>query len=258
MQGFVQILLAAKSVLSLGWLALFLVLERLRPSAAPPPGPAWPRLARNGALWLLNAGLSFWVTVPLTAWATTHALWQRPDWWGGALGLALDVALLEFWIYWWHRWNHELRFLWRFHEIHHLDQFLDASSAVRFHFGEVALSAAARALVVMALAVRLEAVLVFETVLLLVTVFHHSNVKLAPRFERALARVLITPSIHWVHHHARRSDTDANYGTVWSFWDRLFGTASPTPRTRDLAIGVEGVREQPLPALLLRPFRPRA
>lgn len=254
MQGFVQMLLAGKSALSLGWLGLFLAAERIWPSADPPPAAAWPRLARNGALWLINAGLSIAVTVPLTAWAATHALWQRPEWWGGAAGLALDVALLEFWIYWWHRWNHEIRFLWRFHEIHHLDQFLDASSAVRFHFGEVALSAAARALVVMALAVRIESVLVFETLLLLVTVFHHSNLRLAPRFESALARVLITPSIHWVHHHARRADTDSNYGTVWSFWDRLFGTSSPTRRTPDLAIGVEGAREQPFMELLWRPF----
>ena len=256
MPGFVQMLLAAKSAITLGWLGLFLAAERLRPAAPPPPGPPWARLGRNGGLWLINGGLSVGFPVPLTAFAAAHGVWARLEWWGGGPGLLLDLALLEFWIYWWHRWNHEVGFLWRFHEVHHLDRFLDATSALRFHVGEVALSASARALVVMALAVPLASVLVFET-LLLATVFHHSNVRLPPGLERALARAIITPSIHWVHHHARRSDTDANYGTVWSFWDRLFGTMSPTARSPDLVIGVEGEDERPLLGLLLRPFLPR-
>jgi sterol desaturase/sphingolipid hydroxylase (fatty acid hydroxylase superfamily) len=148
-------------------------------------------------------------------------------------------------------------FLWRFHEVHHLDRFLDTSSAVRFHAGEVLLSASARAAFILVLGFPLASVLVFEALLLMAAIFHHSNLRLPWPLESLLSRVVITPSIHWVHHHRVRRDTDSNYGTVFSFWDRLFGTRSRSPRTPSMEIGVEQREELSLPGLLLRPFRER-
>ena len=72
--------------------------------------------------------------------------------------------------------------------------------------------------------------------------------------EKVLARLIITPSIHWVHHHAVRRDTDSNYGTLFSFWDRLFRSFSPNPRRPEMKIGVERRPERPLLGLLARPF----
>jgi sterol desaturase/sphingolipid hydroxylase (fatty acid hydroxylase superfamily) len=163
--------------------------------------------------------------------------------------------MLDFLIYWWHRANHEWPLLWRFHEVHHLDRFLDSTTAIRFHFGEVLLSAGARAVVVLLLGFPFASIIAFESLLLCATIFHHSNLRLPAGFERSLSAVIITPGIHWVHHHAARADTDSNYGTLFSFWDRLFRTRSPTPRTPTMTIGVEGEGERALPALLLRPFR---
>ncbi|MGR4001082.1 MAG: sterol desaturase family protein, partial [Alphaproteobacteria bacterium] len=76
-----------------------------------------------------------------------------------------------------------------------------------------------------------------------------------PKLEARLAKVIITPSIHWVHHHARRGDTDSRYGTIFSFWDKIFGTTTPTQRRPDMQIGVEGRHELSFIALLIRPFR---
>ena len=213
------------------------------------------RLGRNLALWLGNVILSLLVVVPLTSVAATLAPNWRPDWWQGAPGLAIDLVLLDLLIYWWHRWNHEIPFLWRFHEVHHLDRTLDTTTALRFHFGEVTLSALARAAVVVVLAFPIASVLAFEASILLAALFHHSNLRLPTAFEQALARLIITPSLHWVHHHARRVDTDSNYGTVLSSWDRLFATRSATPRRPGMPIGVEDQVERPLLELLVRPFR---
>jgi sterol desaturase/sphingolipid hydroxylase (fatty acid hydroxylase superfamily) len=88
------------------------------------------------------------------------------------------------------------------------------------------------------------------------TIFHHSNLALPPRLEAALSRLVVTPSIHWVHHHRVRRDTDSNYATVLSLWDRLFASRSPRPRLAGMAIGVEGRDELALPQLLVAPFRP--
>jgi sterol desaturase/sphingolipid hydroxylase (fatty acid hydroxylase superfamily) len=256
MQPSIETALAWKGAIITAWFALCFLVERLRPAAAArlaePPSR---RLARNLALWFVNIGLSALVVLPVSAWAAGHALPWRPRWWAGSTGLALDLLLLDGLIYWWHRANHEVPLLWRFHRVHHLDRFLDTSTAVRFHFGEVALSAAARAGVVVLLALPLVSVLVFEALVLAAAIFHHSNLRLPGRLERALALVVVTPSIHWVHHHRRRVDTDANYSTVLSLWDRVFRSRAPGRRTSDMAIGVEGAEELTLPGLVAAPFR---
>ena len=144
--------------------------------------------------------------------------------------------------------------LWRFHQVHHLDELLDTTSAVRFHFGEVVLSALARALVIILLDLSLLAVIVFEALILTGAIFHHSAARIPARLERALASVIVTPSIHWVHHHAIRADTDSNYGTIFSFWDRLFRSRSATARFAGMKIGVERMRDRPLLRLLAAPF----
>lgn len=243
------------------WLALLFLAERLRPAddrPRPEIGGAWRRLARNFGLWLANVALSPLVVAPLSLWAASHALAWRPGWWSGTGGLLLDLVLLDLWIYWWHRANHEIAFLWRFHAMHHLDRVLDTSSALRFHFGEVLLSAIARGATIMLLGLPVVSVVVFEALVLAGAIFHHSNLSLPPRFERALSRIVVTPSIHWVHHHRVRRDTDANYSTVLSLWDHLFASRSPTPRMKGMAIGVEGRDELALPQLLIAPFRAAA
>lgn len=208
---------------------------------------------------LVLAGFNFvaspLIVIPITAFAASHMLDWRPAVWTGWLGVGLDLLLLDFWIYWWHRANHVVPFFWRFHEVHHLDEMLDTTSALRFHFGEVVLSSLVRAAVIFVLALPLSSVIVFEALVLVSALFHHSNLKLPAGFERALSWVVVTPSIHWVHHHAKRSDTDSNYCTVLSVWDRLFGSRSKTVRSTDMPIGIEGTYERRIVRLILKPFQ---
>ena len=212
------------------------------------------RWMKNFGLAVINLAASPFIVVPLSALAAHYAPTWRPLWFGGWLGLGLDLVLLDLWIYGWHRANHEWSFLWRFHSVHHLDETLDASTALRFHFGEVLLSAVIRALVIFLLAIPLSSVLVFETLVLVSTLFHHSNLALPQRLEKLLSLLIITPSLHWVHHHARREDTDSNYGTVFSLWDPLFKSRSTTQRFATMVIGVEGLRDLPLLRLVVKPF----
>ncbi|MBI1252571.1 MAG: sterol desaturase family protein [Alphaproteobacteria bacterium] len=182
-------------------------------------------------------------------------MWTRPNAANGWIGLGADLLILDLWAYVWHRLNHAWPLLWRFHQVHHRDEFLDATSAVRFHPGEVLISAVARAPIIILTDISFISVLAFETLVLLAAVFHHSNARLPPRIETALCIFVVTPSHHWVHHHAQRADTDSNYGTVLTMWDRLFGSLSATRRSPDMTIGVEGQRDAPLLALAALPFR---
>ncbi|HYC03909.1 MAG TPA: sterol desaturase family protein [Azospirillaceae bacterium] len=244
-----------KALLVGGWFALFFALERLAPAAVPPEeARGWRRLGRNAALWLGNSALSLAFVLPVSAWATSQGIGWRPGWWSGWTGLALDLLVLDCWIYWWHRAAHGVPMLWRFHRVHHLDRFLDTTTGVRFHAGEVALAALVRALVILAFGIPLASVLLFETLVLLAALFQHSNLRLPPRLERALSWVVVTPSLHWMHHHADRADTDSTYALGLSVWDRLFRSRAKGVRTADMELGI-GRPDEPLPRLLTEPFR---
>jgi sterol desaturase/sphingolipid hydroxylase (fatty acid hydroxylase superfamily) len=166
----------------------------------------------------------------------------------------MDVLILDGWAYFAHRAYHRMPFMWRFHAPHHLDAHLDTTSAGRFHPFEIVLSALIRIPLIMTLGIPFAHALAYDTLLLLAAIFHHSNVRLPDGFERALSRVVVTPAIHWVHHHAVRDDTNSNYSAVFSFWDRLFGTRSSTRRERGMKIGIEGLPDRNLLKLFLAPF----
>ena len=103
-------------------LPLFLWVGHRWPYATPPAsGSPWRRLGRNLGLAGLNGGLSFLLVLPVTVWAASQAPVWRPAGWQGAGGLMLDLLVLDAWLYVWHRANHAVPLLWRFHEIHHLD-----------------------------------------------------------------------------------------------------------------------------------------
>lgn len=226
------------------------VAERLRPAAA---RGDLSRLARNGVLWLLLIALSRAIVLPLTDYASGHPLWRRPEAWG-APALIADFLILDLWTYWLHRAYHEVPVMRRFHRVHHMDGHLDTTSAVRFHPGEAAISALFRLAPIIFLSVPFEHVLIFETALLAASYFHHSNIRLPAGLEKALSLVIVTPSIHWVHHHAIPEDTNSNYAAILSLWDPVFRTRSPTRRTADMKIGLQGVEDKSLPGLLLAPF----
>lgn len=234
------------------FVALF-VLERVRASERAPFGSA--RLRRNGLLWLSLMALSPLIVLPLSKIAAQNPFWSRPSGWPEAPALIVDMILLDLWAYCVHRAYHEVPLMRRFHRVHHLDEHLDTTSAVRFHPGEVAFSALLRMGPIIVFAIPFAHVLIFETVLLTASFFHHSNVRIPEILERMLSRIIVTPSIHWVHHHAEPADTNSNYAAVLSLWDPLFGTLSRTSRFPGMKIGLKGVADKSAIGLMLAPFR---
>lgn len=239
-----------KIVLLGAWFAALAIAERVFPAAPRPASPA--RTWRNVALWGGIVLINPLIVVPIGVFASAFDLWTRPY---SPLGFALDLVLLDAWTYGFHRAYHEWPLLWRFHRVHHLDETLDATSALRFHPGEVVISALARTPLLVVADISLAAIVIFDALLLASALFHHSNVRLPGGLERALRLVIVTPSHHWVHHHAKPADTNSNYAALLTLWDRLFGSWSPTVRTPHMPIGVENERDPPLPVLLAAPFR---
>lgn len=238
------------SVMSFTALAIWLAWERLSPAFDSQGGS--PRIWRNALFGVLSVAVSMAIVTPISALASTIG----PDWrseWPLALRIITDLMVLEFFIYWWHRANHEVPFLWRFHRVHHYDEFLDVTSAWRFHPGEMILSVLVRSMVVIGFDISLAAILVFDALVVAAAGFHHSNVGLGASLEEKLRAFIVTPRHHRVHHIPERRFTDSNYGTLTTVFDRLFGSWKNEPASG--TYGVEGAKDDRLPALMVDPFR---
>jgi sterol desaturase/sphingolipid hydroxylase (fatty acid hydroxylase superfamily) len=250
--------------LTLGAFGALVWLERRRPLRR----GREPKAARAGRnLAVAGAGaLALRLTEKPLADAMT-ALVERRRW--GLLKLAglpgwLEVAaacvLLDYTLYLWHVLTHRAPLLWRFHVVHHADLDLDATTALRFHFGELALSAPWRAAQILLIGVSPRALSAWQTLLMLSVMFHHSNVRLPVGLERGLSLLLVTPRMHGIHHSVVRGETDSNWSSGLTLWDRLHGTLRLDAARDEVDVGVPAYRdprELSFADLLPMPFAPQ-
>ncbi len=159
-------------------------------------------------------------------------------------------------LYLWHVANHKIPFLWRFHRVHHSDEDLDFSSGVRFHVGELALSTVVKAVLVIITGIPLFLIAIFDLMVTLFALFNHARISLG-RSESILRYVIATPEMHRIHHSLHSHETNSNYTTMLSFWDRLCSTYTHQSQYQD-GQGLKQYRdkkEHRLWSLLTMPFR---
>jgi sterol desaturase/sphingolipid hydroxylase (fatty acid hydroxylase superfamily) len=221
---------------------------------------------RNLALGALNAlAISFgfvWLWFAATVWAEVHRfgiLHWLTDLWSLSNGVRAIGAfvLIDAWMYGWHRINHRIPWLWRFHRVHHADPFMDVTTASRFHLGEIVLSSLLRVPVLALAGVHLWELVVYETVMFVVVQTHHANIAFPEKLDRFLRAVIVTPAMHKVHHSRWRPETDSNYGSLFSFWDRVGRSFRLRPDLSSLRLGLDELddeRHQTVSGLLNVPF----
>ncbi|HMF10414.1 MAG TPA: sterol desaturase family protein, partial [Thermoanaerobaculia bacterium] len=224
--------------------------------------PRLRRLGRNLAM----AGLGFAVIellqvpilVPISRWTMDRRIGLASHLpWRGVLRVAACFVLLDYTLWWWHRINHRIPFFWRFHSVHHVDRDMDASTALRFHFGELGLSVLFRALQIIALGADPLSVSIYQAALFASILFHHSNTRLPVPFERVLVRILVTPRMHGIHHSDYRNETDSNWASLLSAWDYLHGTIRLDVPQDQIEVGVPAYQSGSavtLPQILAMPF----
>lgn len=233
----------------------------------------WP-LRRQHFAWVRRTGRNILVAAPAVAvsrlvlipipffvshWASRHHFglfnWiTLPP----VIAVIAGVLLYDYAYYWWHQATHRAPLLWRFHNVHHSDLDMDVSTASRFHFGEVILSILFRVAVVGLLGLSVWTLAVFELFFTMANQFHHSNWRLPIALERALNRVVVTPRMHGTHHSIVQRETDSNWGTIFSLWDRMHGTLRIDVPQDAITIGVAAYRaesELTFGRLLALPFR---
>ena len=150
--------------------------------------------------------------------------------WPVAVEIGISVVALDLWIYWQHRLMHAVPILWRLHRVHHTDVDFDVTTAVRFHPVEIGFSLALKFLAVLLLGPPAAAVVIHEIILSCFALYNHGNVKLNPKTDQWLRRVIVTPDFHRVHHSTVVRETNSNYGNFLSVWDRLFRSYVAQPQ----------------------------
>lgn len=257
-----------KLIVFIGGILVFLLIETLVP-ARPWRGSRLRRLGFHGGVAVVNTVLIRVVAyVPFLLWLV-HV--EEEGWglsrWLGLVGwpeIIASIVVLDFFDYVWHRANHRVRFLWRFHKAHHADTEMDLSTALRFHPGELLISSGVKGLWLLAWGPTVVAWFLFEALVSLCAQFHHSNIDFPDRVERVLSWFIVTPRFHAAHHAVDPQYGNRNFSTILSCWDRLFGSyarpADGGATTRGVdAIGLPDRRDlafSPL-AWLTEPFRGR-
>jgi sterol desaturase/sphingolipid hydroxylase (fatty acid hydroxylase superfamily) len=246
----------------IGSFLFFLLLETLFPLRR--------RTRPMGLRFLINMAMTIMVfaigglvvrssALAVSEWATAYHLGLcnmilLPGW----LQIALGFLFLDWTFYHWHKINHKYPLLWRFHNVHHIDPDMDISTSFRFHWGEVLYSTAFRVFQVAVFGISLFTYVTYEIIFQLCTMFHHSNLRLPFRLEKALNLVFVTPRMHGVHHSTVANENYSNFSVVFRWWDFLHKTLRLNIPQQKIIIGVPAYLQPDdnrLDNLLLMPFR---
>lgn len=182
---------------------------------------------------------------------------QVPFW----LAVPLAVIAMDFVIWLQHVMVHAVPALWRLHRVHHADLDYDLTTGSRFHPVEIVLSMLIKFATITVLGPPIVAVVIFEVVLSTAAMFNHGNIRLPATLDRMLRWVIVTPDMHRVHHSIEDDETNSNFGSNLSWWDRLLGTYREQPRAGQLGMtfGIHGHTDPRevarLDGMLMMPFK---
>ncbi|MFB3100876.1 MAG: sterol desaturase family protein [Gammaproteobacteria bacterium] len=243
-------------------LGLMLLCEALNPRRTPLLG--WNRRLNNLALVSLDVILVrllvpiATVTVAEISLARGWGLFNSIDA-GFWLSFVFSLLLMDLVIYGQHVIMHKVTLFWRVHRVHHTDLDFDVTTALRFHPFEIILSMFVKFFFIALFGVPVVAVIVFEIILNISSMFNHSNIQIPTSIDRLLRLFIVTPDMHRVHHSVIKSETNSNYGFNIPWWDYIFRTyrSQPSAGHTKMKIGLNEFKEDKvifLHWLLVQPF----
>ena len=182
--------------------------------------------------------------------------------WTGAgivFTILLTIVIVDFFGGWFvHIIEHKVKFLWRFHVIHHADNNVDVTTGLRHHPVESVVRGIFFFIGIVVSGAPMYAVMIYQTFLILFTAFEHANIRLPEWIDNGMSYIFISPNMHKVHHHWKQPFTDSNYGTIFSIWDRLLGTFKKLA-PKDIRYGIDrdypNEKDEDFLLLLKKPFQ---
>jgi sterol desaturase/sphingolipid hydroxylase (fatty acid hydroxylase superfamily) len=215
---------------------------------------AFPLFKFNYKKWQ-HAGINFFMTLTtiIINFSLAFILLKASNWTiGNDFGLLQWFPEMSSWIYALiglllldfigaylvHLIEHKVKFLWRFHLIHHSDIWIDTTSGNRHHPGESIIRFIFTSLGILIVGSPMWLVFMYQTLSVISTQFTHANISLPKKLDVFLSYFLVSPNMHKVHHHYKLPYTDSNYGNIFSVWDRIFGTFMYLPK-EDIVYGID-------------------
>ncbi len=189
---------------------------------------------------LINFPLAF-ILVKSSDWAVENNFgiinWlpDMPVWLYTIAGLMVLDLIGAWFIHW---LEHQVKWMWMFHLIHHSDLNVDTTSANRHHPGESVFRFIFTTIAVVITGAPMWMVFMYQFFSVLLSQFNHANIALPRWLDKAISYLIITPDMHHVHHHYTQPYTDSNYGNIFAIWDRLFGTYRELNRS-DIKYGID-------------------
>ena len=202
----------------------------------------------NNVVTFLLSISTVWIVASNFSLSVTSELWNAMPIF---LQLIVGFLLLDLMIWVWHRSSHKNQFLWRFHQAHHSEKYLNSLSALRFHIGELLLSVIFKVLILVVTGIPLWIFAVHEIAITVFAIFHHANVKLNDTVEKYVRMILITPRMHYAHHSSIKQEHNSNYGVVFSWWDTIFSTIN---KKEPKEIGLSYTKKYRVWDFLIMPF----
>ena len=182
---------------------------------------------------------------------------ETPLWLYGLIGIAL-MDFIGAWIVHWIQ--HNIRWMWKFHIIHHSDPNVDVTSGLRHHPVENVFRLLFTILAILISGANFGLVMIYQTVSAFFAHFSHANIHLPAKFEHLISFIFVTPRFHRIHHHFRQPHTDSNYGNIFSFWDYIFQTKKDFKNIKNIQYGVDThMKKEEISSiinLLTIPFQP--
>jgi len=239
-------------------MAIGAVIETVVPlfMAGPQGGRRTANLWLTATVFLLNwllASIAAMAAVTLRpAGLMAHLQW--PLW----LQIATGIVVLDFSVgYLSHRTMHMWPTMWRFHQIHHSDDFVDVTTTYRTHPVETVWRFLFAIVPVWVLGLPAQAVVIQRLLQATNGVIEHGNIRLWPPLDRVISLVWVTPNVHKIHHSRQISETNSNYANLLTLYDRLLGTYTPAERAQSVVYGLDDAEPLAIgsyPTLLARPF----
>ncbi|HSI32554.1 MAG TPA: sterol desaturase family protein [Tepidisphaeraceae bacterium] len=201
--------------------------------------------------YLLWGGIVFWLLIQFGRWVDGVMPWAfrgtvaAQPWWLQAVEV---VLLSDLFVYWGHRLQHNVGFLWRFHSIHHSARHLDWLAAHREHPIDTVYTMGLINLPPLVLGFPLETIAGLIAFRGVWAIYIHSNVRLNTG---PLRWFLGAPELHhWHHDKDRRA---GNYANISPLMDLIFGTYK-CPDHEPEAVGIDQPLRENYVRQMIHPF----
>lgn len=227
----------------------------------------WARahLAPNLALTFITFGTSLVLNIGLVmllSWLEPRRLGLLHVWpLHPLVGGTVSVLVLDFSFYVAHVAMHRLPSFWRYHRVHHSDPAVDVTTTIRQHPGETVIRYAFMGAFAVAIGAGPVAFGVYRAWSALNGLAEHANIRVPRWIDELLSLITTWPNMHKIHHSRVARETNTNYSNIFSLWDRLFLTFTPSRHGTDVSYGLDGLDDaatQTTAGLLALPFRDSA